>query len=167
MCDFGRNELRRPQFLNVLPALGLWLIPLILVPWVEKGKKRTNANPNFGAAMFMSLGLIGMVIQLLLMWVIQIIPHYAFSTIACLHLGAVISLASAPGRMREILSFALFGWFAVVWVLSPVFDWGNCGLIQAGFILLALAIIGGVLWMARPRYGPKSISVGGGSSMLT
>ncbi len=156
--DFGGNELRRFQFLHVLPALGFWLIPLILVPWTEKGNKRTIPNPNFGASMFMSLGMIGMVIQLLLMWAIQIIPHYAFSTIACLHLAAVISLANSSRRMREILSVAIFGWFAVVWVLSPIFDWGNCDLIQAGFILLALAIIGGVLWMPRPRHGRKSIS---------
>jgi hypothetical protein len=34
--DLGGNELRRFQFFNLLPALGLWLIPLILVPWVKK-----------------------------------------------------------------------------------------------------------------------------------
>ena len=34
--DLGGNELQRFQFFNLLPALGLWLIPLILVPWVKK-----------------------------------------------------------------------------------------------------------------------------------
>jgi hypothetical protein len=34
--DLDENELRRFQFFNLLPALGLWLIPLILVPWVKK-----------------------------------------------------------------------------------------------------------------------------------
>ena len=28
--DLGGNELQRFQFFNLLPALGLWLIPLIL-----------------------------------------------------------------------------------------------------------------------------------------
>jgi hypothetical protein len=60
VVGFGGDELRRFQFLNALPALGLWLIPLILVPWADKGRKRTNANRNFGTAPFMSLGLIGM-----------------------------------------------------------------------------------------------------------
>jgi len=54
--------------MNLLPALGLWLIPLILVPWVTKREEPKTPKPNFGAAMFMSLGAIGMTIQLLLMW---------------------------------------------------------------------------------------------------
>jgi hypothetical protein len=53
----------------------------------------------------------------------------------------------------------MFGWFAVVWVLSPIYDWDNCNLIQvqAGFILLALAVIAGVIWMV-----PLKIQVKGG-----
>ena len=153
--DLGGNELRRFQSFNLLPALGLWVIPLILVPWVAKRKERKTINPNFGAAMFMSLGLIGMTIQLLLMWDTHIMHTYAYSTVACLHLAAVISLANAHRLMQGILSLAMFGWFAVVWVLSPIYDWDNCDLIQAGFILVALAVVGAVVWMVPPRYRPE------------
>jgi hypothetical protein len=165
--DLGGNQLRLFQFYNHLPALGLWLIPLILVLWIEKGQKRAMPNRSFSAGMFLNLGMIGMGIQLLLMWDIHIIHTYAASTIACLQLAAVIGLAKTPRRMREILSFAIFAWFAVVWVLSPIYDWDNCDLIQAGFILLALAIIGGVLWMAQPSYGPKSVSAVSRPRMLS
>jgi hypothetical protein len=97
-------------------------------------------------------GVIGMTIQFLLMWDMHVIHTYAYSTVACLHLAPVISLANAPRLMQGILSLATFGWFAVVWVLSPIYDWDNCDLIQGGFILLALAVLGGVIWMVPPRY---------------
>ena len=152
--QLGGNELRRFQFFNLLPALGLWLIPLILAPWIERRQKRAIGDPNFGGAMFMSLGTMGLIVQLLLMWDTHVIFTYAFSTVACLHLAAVISLANAPKRLRGILSLAIFGWFAVVWVLSPIYDWDNCNLIQAGVILLALAVLGGLVWMVPAKARP-------------
>lgn len=96
----------------------------------------------------MWLGTIGMIIQLLLMWDMHIIHTYAYSTVACLYLAAVISLANAPRLARGMLSLAIFGWFAVVWVLSPIYDWKNIDLMQLGFISLALFAIGGVIWVA-------------------
>jgi hypothetical protein len=138
--------------MNLLPALGLWLIPLILVPSVTKREEPKTPKPDFGAAMFMSLGAIGMTIQLLLMWDTHTMHMYAYSTLACLHLAAVISLANAATLIQGVLSLATFGWFAVVWVFSPIYGWDNCDLIQGGFILLALAVVGGVIWMVPPRY---------------
>jgi hypothetical protein len=143
--DLGGNELRRLQFFNLLPALGLWVIPLILIPWVAKRKEPKTPMPNFGAGMFMTLGLIGLAIQLLLMWDMHIMHTYAYSTVACLHLAAAISLANSPRLIQRILSLAIFGWFSLVWVLSPIHDWDNCDLVQAGFILFALTILGGVV----------------------
>jgi hypothetical protein len=152
--ELGGNELRRLQFFNLIPALGLWLIPLILVPRAKKGQVRKARNVNFEAAMFVSLGLIGLTIQLVLMWDTHVIHTYAYSTIACLHLAAVISLAKAPIRWQGILSKSIFGWFVAVWILSPIYDWGHCDLIQTAFILLALAVFGGLIWEVPPRLDP-------------
>jgi hypothetical protein len=89
------------------------------------------------------------------MWDMHVIHTYGYSTVACLQIAAAISLANAPRLIQGILSLAMFGWFAVVWVLSPIYDWDNCDLIQAALILLALAVIGGVVWMVPPRYRPE------------
>jgi len=153
--QLGGNELRRLQFFNLLPALGLWVIPLMLVPWVAGGKELITPKPNFSAAMFLGLGMIGMIIQLLLMWDTHVVHAYAYSTLACLHIAAAISLANAPRLIQRILSVAMFGWFALVWVLSPIYDWDNCDLVQAGFIFLALAVVGRVVLTVPARYCPE------------
>jgi hypothetical protein len=112
-------------------------------------KGTENHKPKLRCRDVYELGVIGMTIQLLLMWDTHIMHTYAYSTLAYLQIAAAISLANAPRLIQGILSLAMFGWFTVVWVLSPIYDWDNCNLIQvqAGFILLALAVIAGVIWM--------------------
>ena|SRR5262249_41712704 len=116
-----------------------------------------NPQARLGCRDVYEPGVIGMTIQLLLVWDMHVIHTCAYSTVACLHLAAVISLADAHRLMQGILSLATFGWFAVVCVLSPIYDWDNCDLIQAALILLALAVVGGLIWMVPPRYCPKII----------
>lgn len=136
------NIIRGMQFFNLMPALGLLVIPLFLLPFRPK-QSEGLAIDLYGIQRSLALlGIVGLFTQLFLMWGLHINHHYSFSTIFALHTVAVIELSLWRPSLRRILSLFVILSFLYIWIVSTAINFGaiNWGSWVASLISCLIAI---------------------------
>ena len=121
-------EIRRLQFFNLLPALGILLICLAAVFLRSargSGREMHTAYAHLAPRTLLLIGLLSVAVQLFLFWGPFTVFELSYGATLALHTGFLI-LALRFGRtMLALLTISLVLNFFCVWLISPVIEFGH------------------------------------------
>ena len=145
--------LRHWQFFYLFPALGPYLLFLLI--YFERFRhtsyKLTKSirGDHLGPFSILSIGFLGLFIQLLLFWGPFTLHEISYGTVLFLHLGMITLFVYLKSNIKVLITLMVLFNFFFIWLVSPAFEFGHvrlmtfiaslviiCGL---GFVLITVA----------------------------
>jgi hypothetical protein len=131
----GGPALRRSQFFNLVPVLGLLLL---CIPGLFRIKSsRSFTSHHFSSHTWLGLGVLALVIQLCLCWGAFTVHETSYGTMMLLHLGLVTAGLSLARIVRVLITLLIAFNLIGLWVIQPSVAFGH---IRVATFIVALSI---------------------------
>lgn len=160
--------LRSWQFFYLFPALGPYLLFLLIF---VKRFRDNNYKPvtNFkvdhlGAFSILCIGFLGLFIQLALFWGPFTLHEVSYGTVLFLHLGMITLIAYLKSNIKVLITIMVLFNFFLIWLVSPVFEFGHVRLMTFIASLIIICGLGFVLLLVAKTsslFGKSKVSCSG------
>lgn len=138
----GGLALRRLQFFNLLPTIGICL--LFLPGLARSGRVVCPAcvsrNGHFGAGVWFGLGLLTILIQLALFWNAFILAEISYGAVVCLHLGLFLAGLRLAPLFRLATTAAIALNLIAGWLIEPALTFGHSRVATLAFALVLATV---------------------------
>ena len=133
-------EIRRLEFFNLLPALGVFVFSFALVSF--RGvrpilQKTPVASSHLAPQTLLALGFLGIILQLILFWGPFTLHETSYGAVFGLQIGLAILALRFGSMMRALVSLYVILNFLVVWLISPFIEFGH---VRPATLALAILI---------------------------